>query len=157
MSTPDKRAREKKKAQKKREKEMRRWEKRDRAPEEVEIVSAEEIAGGMRSIEEVMADLEGGDPHTSRSAGRSASTIPTKLFVGGLSYDTTTAGLRKAFEEYGPVSDAAVITDRDTGRSRGFGFVTMADRKDAPKAIKGLDGKELDGRRIVVNVATERR
>ena len=58
---------------------------------------------------------------------------------------------------FGEVSDAVVIEDRDTGRSRGFGFVTMADRKDASKAIDAMDGSELDGRTIVVNVATERR
>ena len=58
---------------------------------------------------------------------------------------------------FGKVSDAAVVTDRDTGKSRGFGFVTMADRKDAAKAIDEMNGAELDGRAIVVNMATERR
>ena len=153
MSTPEKRAREKKKAQKKREKEMRRWEKREQGPGDIEVVSAEDIAGGMRSIEEVMQELEGGGPAVSRSA----PSVPAKLFVGGLSYSTTNESLRAAFEAFGQVVEAVVITDRDTGRSRGFGFVTMADRKDAPKAINGLDGTELDGRSIVVNVATERR
>ncbi len=55
------------------------------------------------------------------------------------------------------VSEASVVTDRDSGHSRGFGFVTMTDRKDAPRAIETLDGSDLDGRNIVVNVATERR
>ena len=153
MSTPDKRARENKKARKKREKEQRRWEKRMQGTGEVEVVSQAEVVGDLRSIEEVMADLADGGP----TASREAVTVPTKLFVGGLSYDTTSAGLRAAFEKFGPVDDAAVIKDRDTGQSRGFGFVTMTDRKDAPKAIQALDGEELDGRRIAVNVATDRR
>lgn len=153
MSTPDKRARENKRAKKKREKEARRWERRERGSREVTSMTAEEYVGNLRSIDDVMAELEGGGP----SGGRSAAPVPTKLFVGGLSYDTNNASLRAAFEKFGEVSEAVVITDRDSGRSRGFGFVTMADRKDAPRAIKTLDGSELDGRHIVVNVATERR
>ena len=152
MSSPEKRAREKKKQQKKREKAMRRRERREMGPSEPEIVSAEEVAGDLRSIEAVMADLQGGG-----GTSRAAAPIPAKLFVGSLSWDTTTEGLRKAFEAFVEVSDAVVIEDRDTGRSRGFGFVTMADRKDASKAIDAMDGSELDGRTIVVNVATERR
>lgn len=153
MSTPDKRARENRKALKKRLKEQRRWERRERGPQEVEVTTAEEIYGQMRSVEEVMVELEGGKSED----GRSAPSVPSKLFVGGLSYGTTKTELRAAFEAYGPVLDAVVITDRNTGHSRGFGFVTMADRKDATRAIKGLDSSDLDGRRIVVNVATERR
>lgn len=158
MSSPEKRARENRKAKKKREKEQRRWEKRERGASEIEVVTAEEVVGEMRSIEEVMAQLDGGAGSTARGGSdRGAASVPAKLFVGGLSYDTSDDGLKKAFEKYGEVAEAIVITDRDTGRSRGFGFVTMADRKDAPKAIKGLDGTDLDGRTIVVNVATERR
>lgn len=152
MSTPDKRARENRRAQRKREKAERRWERRAAGPQEVLETTAEEVIGEIRSIEEVMLELEGGG-----SSARSAAPVPTKLFVGGLSYDTTSASLRAAFEVYGEVAEAAVITDRDTGRSRGFGFVTMADRKEAPRAIKALDSSDLDGRTIIVNVATERR
>ena len=153
--TPDKRARENKKAKKRREKQMRRWEKREQGASELEVVSQEEAMGGnLRSIEEVMAELTG---EGAAASDRSAAPIPTKLFVGGLSYDTNSAGLRQAFEKFGEVADAVVITDRDTGRSRGFGFVTMADRKNATKAIDAMDGNELDGRRIAVNVATDRR
>lgn len=153
--TPDKRARENKKAKKRREKQMRRWEKREQGTSEIEVVSQEEAMGAnLRSIEEVMAELTG---EGGASSDRSAAPIPTKLFVGGLSYDTNSAGLRQAFEKFGEVADAVVITDRDTGRSRGFGFVTMADRKNATKAIDAMDGNELDGRRIAVNVATDRR
>lgn len=153
--TPDKRARENKKAKKRREKQMRRWEKREQGTSEIEVVSQEEAMGAnLRSIEEVMAELTG---EGGAASDRSAAPIPTKLFVGGLSYDTNSAGLRQAFEKFGEVADAVVITDRDTGRSRGFGFVTMADRKNATKAIDAMDGNDLDGRRIAVNVATDRR
>ena len=79
-----------------------------------------------------------------------------RLFVGHLSWDTTSEGLRAFFEKQGEVLDAIVMTDRDTGRSRGFGFVTMADKKAAQAAIDKLDGADLDGRQIRVNVATER-
>lgn len=112
----------------------------------------DEIVGNLRPIDEVMRSLEEG-----RTAPRAAATIPTKLFVGSLSDRTNSAALRAHFEPYGVVSEAAVITDRATGASRNFGFVTMADRKDAPAAIRALHGSELDGSSIVVNVATDRR
>ena len=79
-----------------------------------------------------------------------------KLFVGSLSWDTTDQSLSAAFEGFGNVVEAKVITDRDTGRSRGFGFVTMDSPAAAETALKALDGTELDGRTIVVNVAQER-
>jgi len=79
-----------------------------------------------------------------------------KLFVGGLSWDTTDAGLLKAFASYGEISEAKVITDRDTGRSRGFGFVTFAQDEDAKNAIAKMDGTNLDGRAIKVNEAQEK-
>lgn len=80
-----------------------------------------------------------------------------KLFVGGLSWDTDDQGLRNAFAQYGEVTDAKVITDRDTGRSRGFGFVTFADANDADTAINEMNGAQLDGRTLNVNVAQDRR
>lgn len=80
-----------------------------------------------------------------------------KLFVGGLSWNTNDAGLRDAFARHGEVTDAKVITDRETGRSRGFGFVTFADATAADAAIRALDGTQLDGRTLKVNVAEERR
>ncbi len=76
-----------------------------------------------------------------------------KLYVGGLSYSTTQDGLREAFAKAGAVQSAAVITDKITGRSRGFGFVEMTDDAEAEKAIEMWNGKELDGRRLVVNEA----
>ena len=79
-----------------------------------------------------------------------------KLFVGGLSWGTDSDGLRNAFEQFGEVTDSAVISDRDTGRSRGFGFVTFAQASDADNAIEGMNGRELDGRNLNVNEAKER-
>ena len=79
-----------------------------------------------------------------------------KLFVGGLSWDTTDAGLLKAFASFGEITEAKVITDRDTGRSRGFGFVTFAQDEDAKTAIAKMDGTNLDGRTIKVNEAQEK-
>ena len=79
-----------------------------------------------------------------------------KLFVGSLSWNTTDEGLRRAFEKFGEVLEAKVIKDRDTDRSRGFGFVSFANPKDAMDAMQGMDGQELDGRTIKVNEAQER-
>ncbi len=79
-----------------------------------------------------------------------------KLFVGGLSWDTTDDGLRAAFATYGEVTEAKVITERETGRSRGFGFVTFAQDEDAKTAISKTDGTNLDGKTIKVNEAREK-
>lgn len=79
-----------------------------------------------------------------------------KLYVGNLSYDTTDASLRQAFGAVGQVSTADVVTDRETGRSRGFGFVEMADDADARKAIETLNDTSLDGRNITVAEARPR-
>ena len=80
-----------------------------------------------------------------------------KLFVGGLSWGTTDDVLREGFEQFGEVVDAKVITDRDTGRSRGFGFVTFADAAAAGEAVQAMDGASFDGRTINVNEAHDRR
>ena len=79
-----------------------------------------------------------------------------KLFVGSLSFDTNDDGLRMAFQEFGEVTEAKVISDRDTGRSRGFGFVTFSDADAADAAIEQMNGASLDGRSINVNEARER-
>jgi heterogeneous nuclear ribonucleoprotein A1/A3 len=79
-----------------------------------------------------------------------------KLFVGGLSWDTTEDSLRSAFEKFGEVLEAKVVTDRETGRSRGFGFVTFAEAEAAEQAVQALNNSELDGRTIRVDEATER-
>ena len=75
------------------------------------------------------------------------------LFIGSLSYSTTDDSLKAHFEQIGEVESARVITDRDTGRSKGFGFVQFVDEANNQKAIDQLDGKELDGRPINVSVA----
>lgn len=77
----------------------------------------------------------------------------TKLFVGGISWDTTEDGLKAFFEQVGEVEEVVIIKDRATGRSKGFGFVTMKNAEDAAKAIEELNGKELDGRQVAVNKA----
>lgn len=82
--------------------------------------------------------------------------MSVRLFVGGLSFSTSTEGLRDAFARFGPVQSAAVMTDRETGRSRGFGFVEMATEEDAERAISALNGSQLDGRMIRVDKATPR-
>jgi RNA recognition motif-containing protein len=79
-----------------------------------------------------------------------------KLFVGGLSWGTDENGLRAAFEQFGEIVEVKVITDRDTGRSRGFGFVTFAEADDANRAIEEMNGTALDGRNIAVNEAHDR-
>jgi RNA recognition motif-containing protein len=79
-----------------------------------------------------------------------------KLFVGNLSWGTDRDGLYRAFESYGEIEDARVITDRDTGRSRGFGFITFTDGDAADRAIEEMNGQELDGRPLRVNEAMER-
>ena len=75
------------------------------------------------------------------------------IYVGSLSYQTTEDALRQLFEKFGEVTSAKIITDRETGRSKGFGFVEMAAQADAEEAIKELNGTEFDGRNIVVNQA----
>ena len=79
-----------------------------------------------------------------------------KLFVGGLSFNTDSEGLRRGFEAYGEVVEAAVIFDRDTGRSRGFGFVTFVNANEGQAAIEAMDGQEFEGRTVRVNEAQER-
>ncbi|KAL8471728.1 hypothetical protein ACS0TY_028466 [Phlomoides rotata] len=86
---------------------------------------------------------------------RSMSTA-SKLFVGGLSYNTDEMSLREAFAQYGEVVEARVITDRETGRSRGFGFVTFTSSESASSAMQAFDGQDLHGRRVRVNFATEK-
>ncbi|MBK9036391.1 MAG: RNA-binding protein [Myxococcales bacterium] len=82
--------------------------------------------------------------------------MSTRLYVGNLSFNTSTDSVRAAFEEFGTVSDVHLVSDRETGRPRGFGFVTMGTPEEAKKAIEGMDGQNLDGRPLRVNEAEER-
>ena len=82
--------------------------------------------------------------------------MSSKLYVGNLSFDTGETELREHFGTQGEVVSASLITDRETGRSRGFGFVEMAQSEDAQKAIQNLDGGDLQGRNLKVNLAKPR-
>lgn len=79
--------------------------------------------------------------------------MAAKLYIGGLSYSTTSEGLREFFAQCGNVVSATVITDRFSGQSRGFGFVEMGTAEEAQNAISQLNSRELDGRRITVEVS----
>jgi len=79
------------------------------------------------------------------------------VYVGNLSYDLSEEDLKTAFEEYGEVTSAKIVSDRYSGRSKGFGFIEMSSDDEAKAAIEGLTGKELAGRAIVVNEARPRR
>ena len=79
------------------------------------------------------------------------------VYVGNLSYDLSEEDLKSAFEEYGEVTSAKIISDRYSGRSKGFGFIEMTSDEEGKAAIEGLTGKELGGRVIVVNEARPRR
>ena len=146
-----KRQREQKQLRKQQDKAERRRLRRDQGASGPEIVSAASVIGALPSTEEAMRAIE-----LRAAAPRAAATIPCRLFVGGLGQVITEAQLREAFGAFGPIADAIVMTDRATGQSRGFGFVTMADRKDGLRAIEALNGSELHGCRIVTNVAVDR-
>lgn len=79
-----------------------------------------------------------------------------KLYVGNMSFDSNEAEVRKAFEAHGQVDSVAIITDRDTGRTKGFGFVEMSNEAEAKAAIEGLNGKDFMGRTLNVNEARPR-
>lgn len=78
------------------------------------------------------------------------------IFVGNLNFRSTEADLRKLFEEFGEVTSVRIITDRETNRSRGFGFVEMSNEEDARSAIDALHGQEMDGRQLNINEARPR-
>ena len=82
--------------------------------------------------------------------------MSNKLFVGNLSFNTTENDLQDAFAAHGTVTEANLMMDRTTNRPRGFGFVTMSSAEEAQKAIAGMNGKEIDGRALTVNVAKPR-
>jgi RNA recognition motif-containing protein len=84
-------------------------------------------------------------------------TMSTNLYVGNLTFDTTSSDLETLFASHGQVKSAQVITDRESGRSRGFGFVEMSTPAEAKAAIDSLNGHNMDGRQLTVNVAKERR
>jgi RNA recognition motif-containing protein len=79
-----------------------------------------------------------------------------KIYVGNLSYNTYEDGLRQLFQSYGEVASVKIITDRDSGSSKGFGFVEMSSDGDAQAAIAGLNGRDVDGRQLKVNEALDK-
>lgn len=83
--------------------------------------------------------------------------MKNKLYVGNLSWNSTESDLTSTFSSFGEVVEAKIITDRETGRSRGFAFVTMSDEASANQASEELDGTSLDGRNIRVNIAEDKR
>jgi RNA recognition motif-containing protein len=112
---------------------------------------SEEEAAGVQGLPEVKLEdilISGVAPRGPKGSNR-----PRKLFVGGLSWDTSSEDLKTAFGRIGQVEEATVITDRNTGKSRGFGFVTYANPLDAAEAVKQMNGFELDGRMLRVNLA----
>jgi hypothetical protein len=146
-----KRQREQQQARKQQDKEQRRALRREQGPSQPEIVSAASIVGNLPSTEEAMRNIE-----RRAAAPRGVASIPCRLFVGGLGTSITEAQLREAFSAFGEIADCVLMMDRSTGLPRGFGFVTMQNRKDASAAVEALDGSQLQGRRIGVNVATDR-
>jgi hypothetical protein len=145
------RQREAQQQRKQREKAERRMAQREHGRSQPEIVSAEDIIGRLPSVNDAMRAIE-----NNATTPRAVATIPCRLFVGGLGSSINEAELREAFAAFGIIADAVILKDRGTGESRGFGFVTMANRKDANRAVTELNGSELNGRRLVVNVATDR-
>ncbi|KAK4437763.1 Glycine-rich RNA-binding protein GRP1A [Sesamum alatum] len=85
-----------------------------------------------------------------------AAAVEFRCFVGGLAWGTTDQSLGQAFSQYGDVLDSKIINDRETGRSRGFGFVTFRDEQSMRDAIEAMNGQDLDGRSITVNEAQSR-
>ncbi|XP_011092798.1 glycine-rich RNA-binding protein 2-like isoform X1 [Sesamum indicum] len=85
-----------------------------------------------------------------------AADVEFRCFVGGLAWATTDQSLEQAFSQFGEVIESKIINDRETGRSRGFGFVTFKDEQAMRDAIEGMNGQELDGRNITVNEAQSR-
>lgn len=95
-------------------------------------------------------------PLGTKRKNEESKYMSSKLFVGGLSWNTTSAALEEAFAACGDVIEAKIVTDRESGRSRGFGFVTFQDDQGAARAIEELDGSALDGRTIRVDRANDR-
>ena len=157
-----KRRREAEKARKRQEKADRRRANKEanRQRDGIPIVSAAEVQVGLdldpESAGEVNVETIQLGAATKKRRRSGGSGPPVRLFVGNLSYDLDKEGLKEAFSAHGQVIDAAVVLDRDTGQSRGFGFVTMGSKQEAEKAMQELDGQEVGGRRIAVKPAVER-
>ncbi len=95
-------------------------------------------------------------PRTRKRSAAEECELSNKLYVGNLAFSTTEDELRNVFEQHGKVESVNVIMDRDTGRSRGFGFVEMDDASAADAAMRALDGSDLGGRNLKVNEAQDK-
>jgi RNA recognition motif-containing protein len=111
------------------------------------------ITGGGRSV----TDLGEGRGRSGSARRGEEFTLGVKLYVGNLAFSTTEEELREIFEKHGKLVSVKVITDRDTGRSRGFGFVEYEDASNATKALNSLNGQDLGGRELRVNEAHDKR
>jgi RNA recognition motif-containing protein len=94
--------------------------------------------------------------HTRLGPGKEKFVMSMKLYVGNISFNTSNQDLNDIFGEFGAVESANVVEDRETGRSRGFGFVEMSSKTEGEAAISALNGKEVDGRELKVNEAKPR-
>jgi RNA recognition motif-containing protein len=92
----------------------------------------------------------------SSISSRFSQNMSTKLYIGNLAWRTNTDSLKDAFSAYGQVQDAIVMIDRESGRSRGFGFVTFATEEEAKNAVENMNGRDLEGRNIRVDIAAAR-
>ncbi len=106
-----------------------------------------------QSQDQVMTDAPQSSAPQNGQGDQQAGSNPRKLFVGNLSWNITSEDLQQLFSEFGTVEEAFVLTDKFSGRSKGFGFVTMSTAEEAQAAIAGLHQREVDGRQIAVNIA----
>lgn len=112
------------------------------------------MSAGAALFASVLIPLAAPDPEVERPAAfLKGPTVGNKLYVGNLSYSVRDEHLQQQFAEFGNITSAKVMMDRDSGRSKGFGFVEMATADEAQAAIKGLNGMSVDGRSIVVNIS----
>lgn len=93
---------------------------------------------------------------TDSQASRQQADPAAKMFVGNLSWGTTNESLNQAFQQFGSVLSAEVVSDHATGRSKGFGFVQMSTPEEANAAVEAMNGKDLDGRPLTVNIARQK-
>jgi len=96
------------------------------------------------------------EQQSSSNYDNNSSSAKNKVFVGGLAWETDESSLRKIFDEFGELEEVRVVTDRNTGRSKGFGFVTFKDKTAADEAVRKMDGQDVDGRQVRCDFATER-
>jgi cold-inducible RNA-binding protein len=119
--------------------------------------SADDAAPGARSRAEIPVGYGTCSPFgSSTHPPRIEKLMGNRLYVGNLSFNATTDSVREAFSQFGEITDVHVVMDRETGQSRGFGFVTLGNAEAAQKAIREMNGALLDGRALKVNEAEER-